>query len=218
MTAQHPHLWWTPSGVRLRRASQRPGPWNWLLVPGGPGLGSESLADLVRLAPLPGTAWLVDLPGDGSNRTAGQDRDPYERWPHVLVEAAEALDQVVLVGHSTGGMFALSAPGLAPHLVGLALVSSAPHAGWRSAFAAYAESHPHPEITAAATAYADQPTDDTLRTLTLAAAPWNFLPGSLAAGRACSRVSRTTTPRWPGPTRTSTTRTKPAGHPAPSRP
>ena len=32
----------TPSGVRLRRHSTRPGGLNWLLLPGGPGIGSES--------------------------------------------------------------------------------------------------------------------------------------------------------------------------------
>ncbi|MEY9872030.1 pimeloyl-ACP methyl ester carboxylesterase [Streptacidiphilus sp. MAP12-33] len=59
---------WTSSGVRLRRASLSPGRWNWLLVPGGPGLGSESLAGLVDPEAMPGTVWLVDLPGDGSNQ------------------------------------------------------------------------------------------------------------------------------------------------------
>ncbi|MGI5450055.1 alpha/beta fold hydrolase [Streptomyces sp. CA-243310] len=176
--------WWTPSGVRLRRASHRPGRWNWLFVPGGPGLGSESLLGLVRAAEVPGTAWLLDLPGDGSNRgLPAVPRDPYARWPDVLVEAAEALSDVVVVGHSTGGMFLLSVPALAPHLAGLALVDSAPHAGWRDSFAAYADTHPCPEAAAAATAHARHPTDASLRALTLAAAPWNFTPDSLAEGR-----------------------------------
>ncbi|MEV6682276.1 alpha/beta hydrolase [Streptomyces erythrochromogenes] len=106
--------------------------WTWLFVPGGPGLGSESVLGLVRAAGVPGTAWLVDLPGEGSNRGLPQVPDsPYEGWPDVLTEAAESLDDVIMVGHSTGGMFLLSLPELEAHLAGLCLVSSAPHAGWR---------------------------------------------------------------------------------------
>ncbi|WP_330318671.1 hypothetical protein OG301_04335 [Streptomyces platensis] len=37
---------WTRSGVRLRALSRRAGRWNWLFVPGGPGLGSESVRGL----------------------------------------------------------------------------------------------------------------------------------------------------------------------------
>lgn len=181
---ERPQQWWTPSGVRLRRASQRPGPWNWLFVPGGPGLGSESLTGLVRTSAVPGTAWLLDLPGDGSNRALTTvPHNPYAHWPEVLTEAAEAPDHVVLAGHSTGGMFALATPALEPHLEGLALISSAPHAGWRTSFEAYAQSRPIPEVTTAAEAYAHHPDDATLRALTLAAAPWTFTRRSLPAGR-----------------------------------
>ncbi|WP_159479105.1 alpha/beta fold hydrolase [Streptomyces caniferus] len=177
--------WWTASGVRLRRVSSGDGRGNWLFVPGGPGLGSESLHGLVAAARVPGSAWLVDLPGDGSNRgLPAVPADPYAQWPGVLAEAAQALDEVVMVGHSTGGMFLLSVPELPAQLAGLVLISSAPHAGWRSGFARYAQDHPLPEVDAAAERYARQPDDRTLRALTLAAAPWNFRPSASAEGRA----------------------------------
>ncbi|MFF5313625.1 hypothetical protein [Streptomyces massasporeus] len=35
---------------------------------------------------------------------------PCEQWPTVLAEAARLLDDVVMVGHCTGGMFMLSCP------------------------------------------------------------------------------------------------------------
>ncbi|MEU8997718.1 alpha/beta hydrolase [Streptomyces caniferus] len=177
--------WWTASGVRLRRVSSGDGRGNWLFVPGGPGLGSESLHGLVAAARVPGSAWLVDLPGDGSNRgLPAVPAEPYAQWPGVLTEAAQALDEVVMVGHSTGGMFLLSVPELAAQLAGLVLISSAPHAGWRSGFARYAQDHPLPEVDAAAERHARQPDDRTLRALTLAAAPWNFSPSASAEGRA----------------------------------
>ncbi|MFB7056032.1 alpha/beta fold hydrolase [Streptomyces vinaceus] len=165
--------------------SQREGRWNWLFVPGGPGLGSDSVSGLARAAEVPGSVWLVDLPGDGSNRGAPQvPAQPYERWPGVLAEAARELDEVVMVGHSTGGMFMLSVPELEERLAGMALVSSAPHAGWRPAFAEWAEAHPLPGLAEAAAAYGRNQNDETLRALTLTAAPWNFTPEGLAAGRA----------------------------------
>jgi pimeloyl-ACP methyl ester carboxylesterase len=176
---------WTRSGVRLRQVSTGEGRWNWLFVPGGPGLGSESVLGLARAARVPGTVWLVDLPGDGSNRgVPGVPDRPYDRWPDVLAEAVHGLDDVVMVGHSTGGMFMLSVPELEQRLAGMALVSSAPHAGWRPAFAQWAEAHPIPGLDVAAAEYARGPNDETLRALTLAASPWNFTPQGLAEGRA----------------------------------
>ncbi|MFF3068814.1 alpha/beta fold hydrolase [Kitasatospora sp. NPDC057936] len=176
---------WTRSGVRLRLLSQGEGQWNWLFVPGGPGLGSESVAGLARAAEVPGSLWLVDLPGDGSNRGVPQvPEQPYGRWPGVLVEAARELDEVVMVGHSTGGMFMLSVPELQEQLAGMALVSSAPHAGWRQTFAQWADAHPLPGLAEAADAYGRDSNDETLRTLTLTAAQWNFTTTGLAAGRA----------------------------------
>ena len=77
-----PEPFWTPSGVRLRRRTQRPGPLNWLFLPGGPGIGSESLHELVDSAELPGTTWLVDLPGDGSNTDAPGARPTLTRAGH----------------------------------------------------------------------------------------------------------------------------------------
>ncbi|MFG2194538.1 alpha/beta fold hydrolase [Streptomyces sp. NPDC048639] len=176
---------WTESGVRLRRAGSRPGRWNWLFLPGGPGLGSESVAGLAEAAGVPGTAWLVDLPGDGSNRDVSEvPAEPYARWPGVLVEAARALDDVVMVGHSTGGMYLLSVPELEPHLAGLVLVSSAPHAGWLPAFAEYAARHPIPGIDEATRQYEREPGDPNLRRLALASAPWNFTAPFVPEGRA----------------------------------
>lgn len=176
---------WTRSGVRLRRVPGTEGPRNWLFVPGGPGLGSESLLGLARTVEVPGTVWLVDLPGDGSNRGVPRiPESPYELWPQVLAETTDELDDVVMVGHSTGGMFMLATPEMEGRLAGMALVSSAPHAGWRETFAQWALAHPLPGLEEAAAAYGQDPNDRTLRALTLTAAAWNFTPAALAAGRA----------------------------------
>jgi alpha-beta hydrolase superfamily lysophospholipase len=169
----------TASGVRLRPVAERSGDLNWLLLPGGPGIGSESLQGLAEAVGVPGVTWLVDLPGDGSNVVGG---DPFAGWPGVLVEAAEALPRVVFVGHSTGGMFLLSVPELEPLLAGLVLISSAPHAGWMTYFLEMAQGHPLPAVEAAGAVYEADPTDEHLRRLTVASAPWNFTPAGVVAG------------------------------------
>jgi pimeloyl-ACP methyl ester carboxylesterase len=169
----------TASGVRLRPVAERPGDLNWLLLPGGPGIGSQSLRGLAETIDVPGVTWLVDLPGDGSNTVDG---DPFARWPGVLVEAARALPRVVFVGHSTGGMYLLSVPALESLLTGLVLVSSAPHAGWLDDFARMTREHPLPAVEAAGAAYEADPTGANLGRIVAASAPWNFTAAGTAAG------------------------------------
>ena len=174
----------TAHGVRLRRTSRTPGRWNWLFLPGGPGIGSESLAELVAAVDVPGTSWLVDLPGDGSNVSApGAPTDPYSLWPYVVLEAAGAVEHPVAVGHSTGGEYLLSVPELENQLAGLVLVSTAPDSSWMPTFESMCAANPLAEVTAAMERYEADPTDANLAALAVASAPWNFAPDGLAAGR-----------------------------------
>jgi pimeloyl-ACP methyl ester carboxylesterase len=138
---------WTRSGVRLRLRHDRPGEHDWLFLPGGPGIGSESLHELVDTVAVPGRSWMVDLPGDGSNVDApGAGPDPFAHWPHAVLEAARAVDRPVFVGHSTGGEYLLSTPELEPLLSGLVLVSTAPDARWMPVFEAMCARHPLPAV------------------------------------------------------------------------
>lgn len=172
---------WTPGGVRLRLRAQHPGDLDWLFVPGGPGIGSQSLHELVDAIAVPGRSWMVDLPGDGDNvERAGPD--PYAAWPQVVVEAAQAVARPVAVGHSTGGEYLLATPALEPLLVGLALVSTAPDARWMATYGAMTQADPLPAVDAAAQRYAAEPTHERLRDLAVASAPWNFTAESLEAG------------------------------------
>lgn len=174
---------WTPSGVRLRSRARRPGKLNWLFLPGGPGIGSESLHELVDTVEVPGNLWLVDLPGDGSNVAApGAPADPYSRWPQVLAEAADAVASPVYVGHSTGGEYLLSTPALARRLQGLVLISSAPDASWLPAFEETMRGDPLPAVQRATGRYEADPTNENLRAVAIASAPWNFTSYGVARG------------------------------------
>lgn len=169
----------------MRMRARRSGDLNWLFLPGGPGIGSESLDDLVDAIRVPGTSWMVDLPGDGSNRDApGAPEDPFSVWPDVLIEAARNVKNPVFVGHSTGGMYLLSVPGLAEALAGLALVSSAPSAAWMPAFARMTREHPLPAVESATAHYEQNPTDENLAGIAIRSAPWNFAYGHVEQGAA----------------------------------
>lgn len=152
---------------------------DWLFLPGGPGLGSESLLPLVKVLRLPGSLWLIDLPGDGSNAVAGA----FSRWPEALLEAVRLFNHPILAAHSTGGMFALSLPELEPLLQGLILLDSAPDAGWQAGFAAEINRRPVPGLKALKDAYDRDPTNQTLKALTVASAPYLFTSRFQEEGR-----------------------------------
>ncbi len=183
LDAPLPDIWWTPSGVRLRRRTSRPGELNWLFLPGGPGIGSESLDRLVDVVDVPGTSWMVDLPGDGSNVDApGAPSDPFGQWPQVLSEAAASLPNPVFVGHSTGGMYILSTPDLEELLAGMVLVSTAPDASWLPAFVRMTEEHPIVEVEQASSRYEADPSNENLAAIAVSSAPWNFGADTAPAG------------------------------------
>ncbi|QCI95542.1 alpha/beta hydrolase [Novosphingobium sp. EMRT-2] len=174
----------TASGVRLRCRGRQTGLLNWLFLPGGPGIGSESLEELASALDLPGAVWLVDLPGDGSNRKPpGAPADPYSVWPQVLVEAAMALPNVVFAGHSTGGMYLLATPQLEQHICGLVLLDSAPDAAWHARFVGMTQRNPLPAVEAATAVYEADRCDENIAAIAVASAPWNFTPSAIPAGQ-----------------------------------
>ena len=172
----------TPSGIRLRQHSARPGRYHWLLLPGGPGLGSQSLQGLADCLAVPGTVWLVDLPGDGDNRLQTAPAC-YQNWPGILAEVPAQLQDCVFIGHSTGGMYLLSVPGIESQLAGLVLISSAPDASWREHFGQMAAQHEPAGMAGAMAQFNRQPDDQGLAALTMACAEWSFTPAGLAAGQ-----------------------------------
>ncbi len=175
-------LFWTQSGARLQLIyGTQAGNLNWLFLPGGPGLGSESLLSLLKILSLPGKLWLLDLPGDGSNTTSNNG-ESFKFWSAALIEAVKSFDRVVLVAHSTGGMYALSLPELEKHLEGLVLLGSAPDATWQGLFAEIIKKHPIPGLEALQEKYGKDPNHETLKALTLASAPYLFTKKGQTAG------------------------------------
>jgi pimeloyl-ACP methyl ester carboxylesterase len=174
---------WTAAGGRLKYLKDNEAV-NWLFLPGGPGLGSEAIAGLSSILQdkIPGLFWLLDLPGDGSNRL---DDKNISNWRSSIREAVQALGQVILVAHSTPGMYVQTMPELEEHLKGLVLIGSAPDASWQKTFAAYAKEKTTAAIITAEKNYQKHPSDDHLRQVLMAAAGYCFVnEQSLNQGKA----------------------------------
>ncbi|MDP1608078.1 MAG: alpha/beta hydrolase [Chlamydiales bacterium] len=175
-------LFRTQSRARLQLIySSEEGDLNWLFLPGGPGLGSESLLPLLKILQLPGRLWLLDLPGDGSNTTSNNS-ESFKSWPVALVEATQSFDHVVLVAHSTGGMYALSLPELEKYLEGLVILDSAPDATWQILFAEIIKKQPVPGLQVLQENYEKDPSNKTLKALTLASVPYLFTKKGQTSG------------------------------------
>lgn len=173
---------WTNLEARLQPVrSTIDANYNWLFLPGGPGLGSESLSTLTTILKLPGTIWHLDLPGDGSNITP-DDEKYFSRWSDALLEAVSSLNNVILVAHSTGGMYALATPRLEKVLSGLVLMDSAPDSSWQKKFIRYAQAHPIKQSNKLQIQYAKKPNNTLLKKITIASAPYSFTKKGLHKG------------------------------------
>lgn len=175
---------YTPAGARLRckYPKECDSKLSFLMLPGGPGLGSESLDELNALLSnnLRSSVWLLDLPNDGSNRKPTYD---FSNWKQALVEAVSEIDHVVLVGHSTGGMYIQDTPELEHMLSGLVLMNSAPNHHWKADFEEYASLNPIPEIFDILHAFEQNPSDELLKQITILSRKYCFTPNFLEQGK-----------------------------------
>lgn len=170
---------WTSLKARLQLIRTTQGSnLNWLFLAGGPGLGSESLTPLTQKLNLPGSMWNLDLPGDGSNLTE-DDEQYFSKWSESLIEAANTLDNVILVAHSTGGMYALATSELEKLLTGLVLMDSAPNASWQEHFMQTVKQNPIPGAEELHNIYAANPNNKVLKQLTLLSAAYLFTQDGL---------------------------------------
>jgi pimeloyl-ACP methyl ester carboxylesterase len=104
-------------------------------------------------------------------------------WPEVVSEAVDAVLDPVVIGHSTGGEYLLSVPGLEERIAGLVLISSAPDARWLPVFETMAASSPSPELDEVVQRFEADPTPKRLHDVVMHSAGWNFEPAGLVAGR-----------------------------------
>lgn len=155
---------------------------NWLFLPGGPGLGSESFDFLGKSLILPGKTWYVDHPHDGSN----QNNSPidFEHWPRGLLDLASSFKNVIIVAHSFSGMFVLSTPDIEKFLKGLVLMNTSPDKSWLQLSRIEADKNQLPDISDIQKNYIIHPSNDSFKELIMASAPYFFSPFGVDKGRA----------------------------------
>jgi pimeloyl-ACP methyl ester carboxylesterase len=121
--------------------------------------------------------WRLDLPGDGSNLTSN-----ISHWSSALIEAVSQFKHVIVVAHSTGGMYVLSVPKMEDLLKGLVLLDSAPNAEWQVSFGKRVSDFPIPGLEALQERYKESPSNEFLKKLTIASAPYLFTEKGLEKG------------------------------------
>lgn len=166
----------------LVRADDRE-PYNWIFLPGGPGGDSSYLLGLIENVDLPGNVWLLDLPGNGSNRESVPENYDYNKWFDLFVPAIKRFENPILVGHSFGGNFPLFFPELETVLKGLISICSTPCL-WLEEAPAYAKQFHLPDYNNELHAFVEQPNEQTYKDLLFACMPYYCPPASIEAGKA----------------------------------
>ncbi|STX27987.1 hydrolases or acyltransferases (alpha/beta hydrolase superfamily) [Legionella beliardensis] len=152
---------------------------NWLFFPGGPGVDSSYLFDLVNLLNLPGNVWLIDLPGNGSH---GVNYENFDKWLDIFLPTVQKFANPVLVGHSFGGMLPLLYPELETILAGLVILNSAPGL-WLEAAVKKANELNLPDLSLEMQTFTENPTQETFNQALAACMPYYFPKESLVIGQ-----------------------------------
>lgn len=152
-------------------------PLNWLFIPGGPGCDSDYLLSLIELLNLPGNIWLIDFPGNGSNKTANNDP---ERWLSLFVPMLKKFQNPVVVGHSFGGMLPLLFKECEELLKGMVILNSSPSL-WLEEAAKAAAKYELSDLSALHE-FSANPNQETFNEALKACVPYYFPAHSLKRG------------------------------------
>jgi pimeloyl-ACP methyl ester carboxylesterase len=155
--------------------------YNWLFLPGGPGLDSGYLRDLIDRLELPGNVWLIDLPGNGGN-LPDAFAENYDHWMEFFPALFERFANPILVGHSFGGMFPLLFPELEKHLKGFVILNSAPGL-WMEEAVKYSKQFNLPDLSEGMAEFTSHPTQETFLAAVDACMPYYFPKETLEQGR-----------------------------------
>lgn len=149
----------TKYGYRIQQIVEGSG-YNWLFLPGGPGLGSEYLNPLCRGVSLPGNIFLADFPLDGRNV---QGKLEAEHWRTGLLDLLQNIPGAILVAHSFAAMFTLLIPEVENHLAGLVLMNTTTRDSFFEQVAAMQKKYALPDLAPAASQYHLKPDDESYK-------------------------------------------------------
>jgi pimeloyl-ACP methyl ester carboxylesterase len=150
----------TKFGYRYREIASNEGNFNWLFLPGGPGLGSEYLENFCEMLDVKGKKYLVDFPMDGINQAGKLSIDA---WKAGLIDLCRQFESVILVTHSFSGMFSLSLPELEAHLRGLILMNTTDQNSFFAHITKMQQEHGLPDLLPAINEYHRNPSKEGFR-------------------------------------------------------
>ncbi len=183
--ATHPKYLFDKQQIRYQVVAKNPHgkkTLNWLFIPGGPGSDSASLLDLVQMLELPGTIWLIDFPGNGSNTEGISSEYDYNEWFNLMIPMVTRFENPVLVGFSFGGILSLLTPELEDHLAGFVALNSTPKL-WLKAAAQCAKKYNLPDFSQQMQTFIKQPSQETCNKFRDVSLPYYFYKkGSLKKG------------------------------------
>lgn len=171
----------TIGDARLSRVRSGAG-LTWLLIPGGPGMGSEYLRELFLGLGLEGSVWSFDLIDP-----IGQSRDDatvVDGWRKSLIESLDRIGPAVVVGHSFGGMLPLSTTGIERRCTALVLLSSAPDRSWEKCVQEAVRKVEAPGSDALEEVFKLDPSADNFKRLAVSWVPYYFAETHADEGRA----------------------------------
>lgn len=155
---------------------------NWLFLPGGPGIDSSYLIGLIDQLSLPGHYWLVDLIFNGTNEDYPRaSENIYHEWSRYLEDLVAQFDNAILVGHSFGGYLPFFCPALEQSLKGLVILNSVPTLQ-SDLFAQVATENNLPSLTPEKEKFVKEPNIENMKTLYLKEAAYFFDKQNLAKG------------------------------------
>lgn len=157
-------------------------PYNWVFLPGGPGADSSYFRSLVDILDLPGNVWLVDFPGNGDNVNGTSEEYDFDNWLDLFIPTVKRFENVVLVGHSFGGMLPLLFPEIEQHLKGFVILNSAPTL-WLEEAVSYSKQYKLPDLTKEMHEFTQNPSDITFNAALEACMPYYFPEETLEEGR-----------------------------------
>jgi pimeloyl-ACP methyl ester carboxylesterase len=150
---------YTKYDYRINQISEGSG-YNWIFLPGGPGLGSEYLFDFCKKLKLPGNIMLVDFPRDGTNKKGELG---IINWQKGLIDLLQAYTNPILVTHSFAGMLVLSMPEIENYLAGLVLMNTTTKNTFFQHVSEMQKKHALPDLAPAASVYHLNPSNQTYR-------------------------------------------------------
>ncbi|ARN84744.1 alpha/beta fold hydrolase [Candidatus Nucleicultrix amoebiphila] len=147
---------------------------NWLFLPGGPGVDSNCFLSLIDTMNVPGNYWLIDLIFNGTNEPYDIPSNAiYKKWGDFLIDAVQKFENPILIGHSFGGYLPLFCPQLEDSLKGFVILNSIPtlHS---DLFAKCARENNLPPLSDAQSSFIEEPTLETINALYMSEVPYFF--------------------------------------------